>query len=137
VLFRSSELDAVVEAAVLLSGLGFENGGLAIAHGLNRGLAAQAQSQSALHGELVAWGLLVQLIADHHDDAFVAEMSAFYRSIGLPVCLRDIGFTRVDDEVIEAIANVTWRDAPYVRNIDGLSSARLAASIQDLDQRAG
>lgn len=127
------ELDAVIEAAILQSGLGFENGGLAIAHGLIRGMARQRDAQGALHGELVAWGLLVQLIADSHDATFVADLRAFHQSVGLPVQLSDIGFDSVDNSTISAIAETTWSDAAYVRAIDGMSAERLAASIRQLE----
>ena len=129
----TSALDAVIEAAILQSGLGFENGGLAIAHGLNRGIAQQKDAQNALHGEMVAWGLLVQLVADQHDDEVIEDMRVFYRSVGLPVNLADIGFSNITRDVIEEIANTTWRDAPYVRIIDGLSAQRLATAIRVLE----
>lgn len=46
-------LERVVEANTLLSGLGFESGGLAVAHALHSGLTAAARSHEFLHGEKV------------------------------------------------------------------------------------
>jgi len=126
-------LDAVIEAAILQSGLGFENGGLAIAHGLNRGIARQKAAQGALHGEMVAWGLLVQLAADNFAPEFIDDMRLFYRSIGLPLNLSDLGLTNVTSDVVDEIAQTTWRDAPYVRNIAGLSAAGLATAIRKIE----
>ena len=52
---------SVVEAAILMSGLGFENGGLSVAHSLTRGLVKARGAKEAVHGDQVAYGLLVQL----------------------------------------------------------------------------
>lgn len=44
-------------ANTLLSGLGFENGGLAVAHALHNGLTAVPETHKYTHGEKVAFGL--------------------------------------------------------------------------------
>lgn len=132
----NDHVESIVEATVLLSGLGFESGGLALAHGLTRGLSAQKEAQNALHGELVAWGLLVQLVAEGRDDVFLADILAFYKSIGLPMRMGDIGFDAVDDGKINAIAEVTYREAPYIKNLEReLTVDRLVACIKDVEQR--
>jgi glycerol dehydrogenase len=62
-------VDRVIEANILLSGLGFENGGLSVAHGLTRGLSALPELHEALHGEEVAYGLLVQFVLENRSHA--------------------------------------------------------------------
>lgn len=55
-------LEAVVEANTLLSGLGFESGGLAAAHSVHNGFTAvDGEIHSLTHSEKVAFGTLVQL----------------------------------------------------------------------------
>ncbi|MBT6204442.1 MAG: glycerol dehydrogenase [Rhodospirillaceae bacterium] len=135
---RKGEVDEsvenIVEATVLLSGLGFESGGLALAHSLNRGLTAQPETQAALHGELVAWGLLVQLLAEGRDAAFVDDMLGFYREIGLPVRLTDLGLSEPENAVIDAIAQITFDQAPYVANMERkLGAADIAENIRKLE----
>lgn len=51
-------LEHVVEANVLLSGIGFESGGLAAAHAIHNGLTALEQTHNYYHGEKVAYGTL-------------------------------------------------------------------------------
>ncbi len=77
-------VERVTEANILLSGLGFESGGLAAAHALTRGFTSLEETKSALHGETVAFGLLVQLVLEERPDAFLSELLDFYRAIGLP-----------------------------------------------------
>lgn len=81
--------EAVVEANILLSGLGFESGGLAAAHAVHNGLVPHAR-EDALHGELVAYGLLVHL-ALIGDMAELERVLAFHRSVGLPVSAEQVG----------------------------------------------
>lgn len=54
-------LENVVEANTLLSGLGAESGGLAIAHAVHNGMTAAPGAHSYLHGEKVAFGTLTQV----------------------------------------------------------------------------
>lgn len=81
----------VVEATILLSGLGFENGGLAGAHAISSGLTVLEQTQDALHGEMVAFGLLAQFILEERPKQFLREMFSFYQKVGLPTTLAELG----------------------------------------------
>lgn len=82
----------IVEANILLSGLGFESGGLAGAHGVAQGLTAVPElHDNCLHGELVAIGVMAQLIMEKRMDEAV-EAARFFRNVGLPLSLRQLGF---------------------------------------------
>lgn len=85
----SPSLERVVEAVVLMSGLGFENGGLSLAHSMTRGLMALPGAQDHLHGFQVAYGLLVQLTHEG-DEAALATMQAYFAAVGLPRSLADL-----------------------------------------------
>ena len=111
-------LERVVEATILSSGLGFESGGLSISHALTRGFSAVASLSGALHGEQVAFGLLAQLCLEGRSDDFLTDMKTFYRQIGLPVSLADLGLRVSADAAIRTIAERTLADAPYVRNFE-------------------
>jgi glycerol dehydrogenase len=50
-----------VEANILLSGIGFESGGLGAAHSVHNGLTALAPTHAFYHGEKVAFGVLAGL----------------------------------------------------------------------------
>ena len=62
-------LERVVEANNLLSGLGFESGGLALAHAVHNGITAIPTSHAFIHGEKVAFGLLTQLVLEGRPQA--------------------------------------------------------------------
>ena len=87
----NQEFEDVVEATILLSGLGFENGGLSAAHAISSGFTVLEQAQGALHGEMVAFGLLVQFMLEERSQQFLIEMLSFYKKIGLPTTLSELG----------------------------------------------
>lgn len=109
----------VVEATILLSGLGFESGGLSIAHSLTRGFSAIPSLNSSLHGEQVAFGLLTQLCLEQRPESFLADMVAFYQAIGLPTSLKDLGFSGDVQEGIRIIAERSIAEAPYLKQFVG------------------
>ncbi|MEI8051490.1 MAG: glycerol dehydrogenase [Actinomycetes bacterium] len=98
-------LERIVEANTLLSGLGFESGGLAIAHSVHNGLTAAEETHSMLHGEKVAFGLLVQLVVEGRPQAEIDTVLAFHRSVGLPVTLGEIGLAHPSDPTLAAVAD--------------------------------
>jgi len=113
-----ASLEALVEAAVLLSGLCFENGGLSVAHAMTRGLTSITETANELHGLQVAYGLLVQLQLERRPAASVAELRHFYAELGLPTCLRELGLKRAASEPdIESIAAATMT-ASYIGNFE-------------------
>ncbi len=83
--------DHIVEANILLSGLGFESAGLASAHSIHNGLTALEETHAFYHGEKVAFGVLAGL---QLTDAPIEESEtvfSFCEEVGLPTTLEDIG----------------------------------------------
>lgn len=109
-------LETLVEAVVLLSGLGFENGGLSLAHSLTRGLMRARGARESLHGQQVAWATLVQLIAEGAPAEQVAELRDFLRQVQLPTSLAGLGMAAPTSEEIRGIARATMA-APHLANL--------------------
>ncbi len=97
-------LEEVVEANILLSGLGFESGGLAAAHAIHDGLTVLEGTHKMYHGEKVAFGTLVQLVLENAPEEEINEVLNFCLSVGLPVCLEDIGVDSITPEELKAVA---------------------------------
>ena len=97
-------LDHIIEANILLSGLGFESAGLASAHSIHNGLTALAETHSFYHGEKVAFGVLAGL---QLTDAAVEESDtvfSFCEKVGLPTTLADIGLGKAGREKLMKVA---------------------------------
>lgn len=97
-------LERLVEANTLLSGLGFESGGLAVAHSVHNGLTTIPETHSYMHGEKVAFGLHVQLVLEGKPASLIDEVRNFCLSVGLPTTLADVGINNPTRETITRIA---------------------------------
>lgn len=92
--------EKIVETNILLSGLGFESGGLAGAHAMHDGLTVVHDIHKCkMHGEIVAFGTIAQLVLENAPEEEIYEVLDFCISVGLPVCLRDL-MTDKDGKVI-------------------------------------
>ncbi len=88
----------IVEANILLSGLGFESSGLAGAHAIHNGMTVLKETHSYYHGEKVAYGLLTSLhLTDEHPEV-IKTVYSFCMEIGLPTTLSDIGVGIINKE---------------------------------------
>lgn len=112
----TDDLEATIEASVLMSGIAWESGGVSLSHGVVRGIARTPGAQASLHGEHVAYGLLVQLAIERRNDAFILDIMRFYDEIGQAITLRGLG---VVDDGLEAIAQIArWTlDGPKGGNV--------------------
>lgn len=98
-------LDHIVEANTLLSGLGFESGGLAAAHAIHNGFTALTGDIHHLtHGEKVAYGTLVELILDGSDRSRFEKFLNFDLKLGLPTTLEDLHLGSASDGDLMKVA---------------------------------
>ncbi|MBO0436378.1 glycerol dehydrogenase [Vagococcus fluvialis] len=91
-------LENIVETNILLSGLGFESSGLAAVHAIHDGLTALEGTHHYFHGEKVAFSVICQLVLENAPIEELYEVLDFSLSIGLPVCLEDIGVESITFE---------------------------------------
>lgn len=126
-------LEHIIEANILLSGLGFESGGLASAHAIHNGLTALSETHAFYHGEKVAFGVLAGLqLTDAALDE-VKTVFAFCEDLDLPTTLADIGLGNADREkLMQAAKKASAPEQPIHHEAglvtpDKVLSAMLAA----------
>ena len=113
-------LEHIVEANILLSGIGFESAGLAAAHSIQNGLTALAETHSFYHGEKVAFGVLAGLqLTDASTDESTAVFS-FCEDVGLPTTLADIGLGNADREKLMDAAEKACAPGESIHHEAGL-----------------
>lgn len=103
----TKSLENVIEANLLLSGLGFESVGLAAAHAFYDAVSELPDVHSCMHGELVAIGVLLQHILDHEPKEQIRQTIDFFKRVGLPTKLSEIGIRENVDEKLMKIAQDT------------------------------
>ena len=139
---ESKSLALVVEAATLLSGLGFESAGLAAAHAVHNGLTSVPFTHGMLHGEKVAFGTLVQLMLEAQSQASDPDTRAnanqearcvaeFLMRIGLPITLSQL---HVPDSAVVRIAERSVAPDETIHNMPfPVDAPSVAAAIRAAD----
>ncbi|MFC4558506.1 glycerol dehydrogenase [Virgibacillus kekensis] len=85
------QVEAIIEANTLLSGLGFENGGVAAAHAVHNGFTAlEGEIHHLTHGQKVAYGVLTQLVLEGYSETEILRYASFFKEIELPTTLKDL-----------------------------------------------
>ncbi len=110
-------LELVVEANTLLSGLGFENTGVAVAHSIYFGFTKihHKMNPPQYHGELVAFGTIVQLIMEGFALNDVLDYMRWAHSVGLPINLDELGLRDVSDEDLWKVVETAY-SIPHIQN---------------------
>jgi glycerol dehydrogenase len=112
----SPDMEALLEATVLLSEVGFESGGLAAAHGIHNGLTVLPKTAAYMHGEKVAFGLLASLFLSEWPDEERRTLFQFCHDVGLPISLKQIGCDAADDEGLLKAAIRTCTPGAIIHN---------------------
>ena len=113
---RTPAYEDVVEATVLLSGLGFECTGVSIAHGLQAGFHVLPVPH-ILHGTAVGYCTLIQLIIENRMEQF-RECFDLCRKVGIPTCTAELGLTDENRaESIEALVDDVYGKRWNVANV--------------------
>jgi glycerol dehydrogenase len=112
-------LDHIIEANILLSGIGFESSGLASAHSIHNGLTALDETHSFYHGEKVAFGVLAGLFLTDASPEEIDEVYTFCKDIGLPTTLAHIGLKHPERNRMEKVAEKACAPAEGIHHEAG------------------
>ena len=98
-------VEKVIEANTLLSGLGFESGGLAAAHAIHNGLTAVAATHGLAHGQKVNIGSVTQLVLEGAPTSEIRDFVEFTTRVGLPTTLTEVGLRADDADSLKTVAD--------------------------------
>jgi len=126
-------LEKVVEANILLSGLGFESGGVAAAHALSESFSLIPAMRGHTHGEMVAFGLLVHMILEGRPEEMIREIVSFCADVGLPVTLAQLGCPVSTDELNAAARDAAAPGKPTHNIRAGITAGEIFEAIIKAD----
>jgi glycerol dehydrogenase-like iron-containing ADH family enzyme len=136
----SAEWQEVVDATVLMAGVMGGLGGAqcrtVAAHAVHNGLTHLSQTHGSLHGEKVAYGILVQLCLEEmiqNSQLAIAarrQLIQFYGKIGLPLTLKDLSLGSVTLEDLEQAAQVACAPSSDIHRLPfEVNPAQLMAAM--------
>ncbi len=127
-------VEKIIEANTLLSGIGFESGGLAGAHAVHNGLTVLEECHHMYHGEKVAFGVLTQLVLENVPSDELEAIIAWCIELGLPVTLAELGVTEVTEEKLMAVANAACVPGETIHNLPfEVTAEKVCAAIKAAD----
>lgn len=127
-------VEAIIEANTLLSGIGFESGGLAGAHAIHNGLTVLPECHHMQHGEKVNFGTLTQLMLEKLPEAELKPVLDWMVDVGLPVTLRQLGITDASDAHLLPVAEAACAEADTLHNMPfPVTPAAVVAAMQAAD----
>lgn len=110
----------------------------ALSHALFYGLTIRKHiEEEHLHGEVVSYGTLVQLLLDKQYD-LLEKAYKFHKQLGLPVCLRDLGLSiedNLEDILSATVVNKELEHVPYVITKDMILQAMKSLEQYTLEER--
>ena len=125
----------VVESIIMLGGMvggfGDKFGRIAGAHSIHNGMTIAPESHEALHGNKVAYGILVQLLLEQRESE-VERLIPFYHKLGLPTSLRDLN---IPETWIDEIAVQSTREEESIHNMrnEKIAAPEVAQAMRDLE----
>lgn len=120
----------------MVGGYGDVYGRIAGAHAIHNGLTIVEDTHHALHGEKVAYGILVQLALEDKWEE-IEQLIPFYQSIGLPVSLKDLGIKNITQDIIDSVAakSVIPEESMHVMPIGIITASKVSQAILSLEQK--
>ncbi|MGK9149306.1 glycerol dehydrogenase [Plantibacter flavus] len=130
-------VDKVIEANTLLSGLGFESGGLAAAHAVHNGLTVSAATHGLAHGQKVNIGSITQLVLEGAPTSDIRDFIEFTTRVGLPTTLTEVGLRADDTESLLAIAEAATVPGETIHSMPfEVRAADVASALASIERFA-
>jgi glycerol dehydrogenase len=137
---NSYAVEKVVEANILLTGviggLGGSKFRVAVPHALLYGLTVLPQVHQNLHGEMVSFGIIVQLCLEKNEKE-LQVLLPFFSQLGLPITLKSLGLTNVEDPLFWEGLKRTCAKGSSVHNLPfPVDERKLYHAMMEADERA-
>ena len=130
-------VEKVIEANTLLSGLGFESGGLAAAHAVHNGLTAVGATHGLAHGQKVNIGSVTQLVLEGAPSSEVRDFVEFTTRVGLPTTLTEVGLRADDLDSLRTVADAATVEGETIHAMPfAVSSADVVSALASIERFA-
>lgn len=137
---NSPAVETIVEANILLtaliSGLGGANFRVSVAHGLHYGLTGLPRVHHTLHGEWIAWGIVVQLCLEKKEEE-LNQLLPFFSKLDLPLTWQKLGLGNAEDPLLREGIKRSCAQGSSVHNMPfPVDEKKLHRAMLEADERA-
>lgn len=125
-------LEAVIVLAGTVGGYAGRYGRMVSAHAIHNGLTFIAETHHVLHGQKVAYGILVQLALEGRTND-IRELLPLYEALGFPKRLSDLGIAENLAQAKQTIAAHACKPEESLCLMGSFSEADVVAAIESLE----
>ncbi|WP_019240934.1 MULTISPECIES: iron-containing alcohol dehydrogenase family protein [Bacillus] len=128
-------VETIIVYAGMVGGFGDRYGRIAGAHAIHNGLTVLEETHHALHGDKVAYGILVQLVLEEKWKE-IEGLLPFYRELGLPYSLTQLGVKELSENIMAAIAKKATapEESIHVMPIGTITAGTVQTAIVSLEK---
>ncbi|MGM0900706.1 MAG: iron-containing alcohol dehydrogenase family protein [Bacillota bacterium] len=128
----SKVLEAVIPLAGTVGGYGGHYGRMSGAHAIHNGLSFIDETHSILHGQKVAYGILVQLLLEGRTEE-VKRLIPFYKGLGFPVRFEDLKITNNQKQARKIVASHAVKPEETLRLIGSFNEKDVIEAMEELE----
>ncbi|MBD8499466.1 iron-containing alcohol dehydrogenase family protein [Paenibacillus sp. CAU 1523] len=127
-------LETIIMTGGMVGGFGDHLGRIAGAHSVHNGLTVAPSTHHLLHGDKVAYGILVQLVLEGNL-AEVEKLLPYYQSMDLPCRLSHLGLSVQDELLLRQVASGTTNPQESIHLMgEGITAERVYEAMLRLEQ---
>ncbi|WP_102028479.1 iron-containing alcohol dehydrogenase family protein [Salirhabdus sp. Marseille-P4669] len=116
-------IETIIMAGGMVGGFGGKYGRIAGAHSIHNGLTTLPETHRILHGNKVAYGILVQLALENRFDE-ISNLVSLFQDLQFPLCLADLGIKKNVKQVVKQVAIRATREEESI-HLMGISTPNL------------
>ncbi|MFP7170059.1 iron-containing alcohol dehydrogenase family protein [Terribacillus halophilus] len=124
--------ETIIMAGGMVGGFGDEYGRIAGAHSIHNGLTRLPETHEQLHGNKVAYGILIQLALEGKFDE-ILTLLPFYRKLGLPTVLKELGVKGDLDRAMKITADGAVAPGESIHFMHVSSSDRVVEAMHRVE----
>lgn len=125
-------IETIIMAGGMVGGFGDQYGRIAGAHSIHNGLTVLEETHHLLHGDKVAYGILVQLALEHRFDE-IDKLLPYYRKLGLPASFIDLGITTNHNLAYEQVAKAATKPTESIHLMEVSTEEVVAEAMKNLE----
>lgn len=127
--------ETIIMIGGMVGGFGDHYGRVAGAHAIHNGLTALEEIHQALHGDKVAYGILIQLILEDKWKE-IDEILPFYQKLHLPNSLKYLGVQTIDEENLIQVAEKAVKPEESIHVLPGaITSDSVVQAMIQLEEK--
>ncbi|WP_404457653.1 iron-containing alcohol dehydrogenase family protein [Oceanobacillus kapialis] len=126
-------LEAIIPLAGTVGGYAGKYGRMSGAHAVHNGLSFIDETHRILHGQKVAYGILVQLLLEDRTEE-VKELLPFYKSLTFPVNLQELNVAKEQEQAMKTVAAHAVKPEESLQLIKAFQEIDVIKSMQGLEK---